>query len=205
MIIGKLCASEYHSPTLLFSGQCERRYGMNTHKIITRNYAGWLLAVAVLFLFAQVSVSHGAGRLLARPVDGGVAQSQTNVSLEPYEVRKGRIALALEIVPGVSNRQAEIAVFQGDTDTASISFFADVTYDVIVDSVKHQGDGTMIINGKLKGHTMETVVMTIGPDGFLMTVQDMKKGLLYRVTGDSRQGSGTVTEIDMQNMPPMIR
>ena len=178
---------------------------MNTHKIITRNYAEWLLAVAVLFLFAQVSVSHGAGRLLAWPVDEGVAQSQANVSLEPYEVRKGRIALALEIVTGVSNRHAGIAVSQGDTDTASIGFFADVTYDVIVDSVKQQGDGTTIVNGKLKNHMMGTVVMTIGPDGFLITLQDMKKGLLYRVTGDSRQGSGTVTEIDMKKMPPVVR
>jgi hypothetical protein len=178
---------------------------MNTHKIITRNYAEWLVTVAVLLLFAHVSVLHGAGRLLTWPVDGGVAQSQANVSLEAYEVRKGRIALALEIVPGVSNRHAGIAVSQGDTDTASIGFFADVTYDVIVDSVKHHADGTMIINGKLKDHRIGTVVMTIGPDGFLITVQDMNRGLLYRAAGDSRIGTGTVTEIDIKNMPPMIR
>jgi hypothetical protein len=178
---------------------------MKTHKIITRNYAGWILVVAVLSSFIQVSVSHGAGRLLAWPVDGGVAQSQANVSLEPYEVRKGRIVLAPEIVPEDSNRQAGIAVSQGDTDTVSISFFADATYEVIIDSVKHQGDGTIIISGKLKDHGIGTVVVTIGLNGFLMTVQDMKKGLLYRVTGDSRQGSGTVTEIDTKKMPPIIR
>jgi hypothetical protein len=36
-------------------------------------------------------------------------------------------------------------------------------------------------------------------------VQDMNRALLYRAAGDSRQGSGSVTEINMQNIPPMVR
>jgi hypothetical protein len=47
--------------------------------------------------------------------------------------------------------------------------------------------------------------MTIGSDGYLITLQDMKKGLLYRVRGNSQDGSGSVTEIDMKKMPPVIR
>jgi hypothetical protein len=186
-----------------------RGYAMSTHKIIARSYTGWILGVVVLALFAHASISQGAGQLLAWPADEGVMQFRSTAEpLKSYEVRKGRIALSPEILPGSSgavNRQVRIAASKSETDTASISLFADVAYEVIIDSVKHHADGTTIVNGKLKDHTMGTVVMTIGPDGFLITVQDMKKGLLYRVAGDSRQGSGTVTEIDMKKMPPVVR
>jgi hypothetical protein len=181
---------------------------MNTYKCFKRNYVAGILTSVILLLFLQVSISHSADRLLTWPVDGGSTKVQSNVALKPHEVRKGQIALSPEILPkhaGVADRRAAIAPSKGDDDTVTVNLFSDVSYDVVVDSVQHHADGTMIINGKLKGHTMGTVVMTIGPEGFLMTVQDMKKGLLYRVTGDSRQDSGTVTEIDMKKMPPMVR
>jgi hypothetical protein len=178
---------------------------MNTHN---KSYTGCLLLALILVLFAQVSVSHAAGPLLAWPVDSRMMQSMAADPLKPYEVRKGQIALSPEILPGAPgmvSSQSKIAASKSDADTASLNFFADVAYEVIIDSVKHQADGTRIINGKLKDHTMGTVVMTIGPEGFLITVQDMTKGLLYRAAGDSRQGSGSVTEIDMTKMPPIIR
>jgi hypothetical protein len=182
---------------------------MNAHKIVKRNYAGLILAVVVLSLFTQAPVSHGAGPLLTWPVvDGGEIRSRPLESLKPHEVRKGRIALTPQILPrlaGAMDQQIGINISNGDTNTASISLFADVVYEVIINSVKHHTDGTMIISGKLKDHTMGTVVITIGPDGFLITVQDMNRSLLYRAAGDSRQGSGSVTEIDMNKMPPMVR
>jgi hypothetical protein len=182
---------------------------MSTHKIITVNYAGWMLFVLILVLFVQLPVTHGAGPLLAWPVaDGESIQSRFAESLKPHEVRKGRIALSPEILPrpaGTADHRAAIAPPKGDDGTVSINLFTDVSYDVIVDSVKHHADGTMIVNGKLKNHGLGTVVMTIGSDGFLITVQDMNRGLLYRAAGDSRQGSGSVTEIDMKKMPPMVR
>jgi hypothetical protein len=185
------------------------RHAMSTHKIIMVNYTGWILLALIFVLFVRIPVSRGAGQLLAWPVDEGMKQSRsTDESLKSYEMRKGRIALMPEILPrpaGAVGRQTGIAVSKGDTDTASISLFGDVTYEVIIDSVKHHADGTMTINGKLMNHTMGTVVMTIGPDGFLITVQDMNRALLYRAAGDSRQGSGSVTEINMQNIPPMVR
>jgi hypothetical protein len=183
---------------------------MKAYKCFMRNYVAWILTSVILLLFLQVSISRSAGPLLSWPVeDGGAIQSRsTTESLKPHEVRRGRIALTPEILPGpagVVNRQAGITASKNESDTSSISLFSNVVYEVIIDSVKHHADGTMIINGKLKDHTMGTVVMTIGPDGFLITVQDMNRGLLYRAAGDSRQGSGSVTEIDMQKMPPMVR
>lgn len=181
---------------------------MSTHKLIARHYSALLLITVVLVLFMQIPVSHGAGPLLTWPVERGMMQSMAPDPLKPYEVRKGQIAISPEILPGAPgmvNRRSEITASKSDTDTASINFFADVTYEVLIDSVKQQADGTMIINGKLKGHTMGTVVMTIGPEGFLVTVQDMNRAFLYRAAGDSRQGSGSVTEIDMTKIPPLVR
>jgi hypothetical protein len=184
-------------------------YAMNIHKFFPRNCVAWMLTCAFIFLFSEASISHGTGPLLAWPVAGGGSiQSKSTEALNPHEMRKGRIALAPEILPkpaGAADHRAAIAPSKGDDDTVSVHLFSDVSYDVIVDSVNYHADGTMIIHGKLKDHKIGTVVMTIGPDGFLITVQDMKKGLLYRAEGDSRQGSGTVTEIDMTKMPPMIR
>jgi hypothetical protein len=182
---------------------------MDIYKPFTRNYVVQILTCTFLVLFLQVSISYGAGPLLTWTAeDGGAMQSRSTESLKPYEIRKGRITVSPEILPkpaGAADHRAEIAPSKGDDDTVSVNLFSDVSYDVLVDSVKHQADGTMIINGKLKDHKIGTVVMTIGPDGFLMTVQDMKKGLLYRAAGDSREGSGSVTEVDMKKMPPMVR
>lgn len=179
---------------------------MSHYKIFTLNHGGWILLSAIFFLFAQVSISYGAGRLLAWPVDEEVTQSKAKTSLKSYEVRRGQIALAPEILlkPAKAvDRQARIVPSKGDT--ISINLFDDVKYDVKVDSVNHNADGTIIINGILKNHKMRTVVMTIGSDGYLITVQDLNKSLLYRVSGNSSDGSGSVTEIDMKKMPPVIR
>ena len=179
---------------------------MSHYKIFTLNHGVWILLSAIFFLFAQVSISYGAGRLLAWPVDEGVTQSKAKTSLKSYEVRRGQIALAPEILlkPAKAiDRQARIVPSKGDT--ISINLFDDVKYDVKVDSVNHNADGTIIVNGILKDHKMRTVVMTIGSDGYFITVQDLNKFLLYRVSGNSSDGSGSVTEIDMKKMPPVIR
>jgi len=181
---------------------------MSMHKLFTGKFATWILTAFILALFVQASNSYGASQLLIWPTDGAVIQSKSKGSLKSYEVRKGQISLAQELQPRAvreTGRQTGIAASQGDTDTVFIRLFADVTYEAKIDSVEHHADGTMIIHGTLKNHKLRTVLMTIGPDGFIITVQDMNRTRLYRATGDSRQGSGTVTEIDMKKLPPMIR
>jgi hypothetical protein len=179
---------------------------MSNYKTFSIKYRGLLLISVMLALFVQISVAQAAGRLLVWPVKEEVAQTKAKVSLKSHEVRRGRIALAPEILPklaGGVDRRARIVPSKGDT--ISINFFDDVKYDVKVDSVNHNADGTIIVNGILKNHKIITVVMTIGSDGYLITVQDMNKDLLYRVSGNSSDGSGSVTEIDMKKMPPVIR
>ena len=179
---------------------------MNNNKKLTIKYRDWILILIILALFVQVSVAQAANRLLAWPVKEEVTQMKARVVLKPHEVRKGKIAVSQDMLPRIAgnvNRRVQIAPSKGDN--VSLNLFDDVKYDVKVASVNHNADGTIIVNGILKDHKMRTVVMTVGLDGYLITMQDMNKALLYRVSGNSNDGSGTVTEIDMRKMPPVIR
>ena len=179
---------------------------MSNDKMFTLNDRGWLFISVILALLAQVSIAHGAGRLLVWPIKEEVAQTKARVSLRQHEVRKGKIAIPQDMLPNTDskgNRRIQIVPSKGDT--VSLNFFDDVAYDVKVDSVNHNADGTIIVNGILKDHKLRTVIMTIGSDGYIIRAQDMDKALLYRASGNSSNGSGSVTEIDMKKMPPVIR
>jgi hypothetical protein len=179
---------------------------MSNDKILTLNYRGWLFIAVIIALIAQVSIAQAAGRLLVWPVKEEVAHTKARVSLRQHEVRKGNIAISQDMLPKTDskgNRRIQVVPSKGDI--ISINFFDDVKYEVKVDSVNHNADGTIIVHGILKDHKLRTVIMTIGSDGYLITVQDMNKDLLYRVSGNSSNGSGSVTEIDMKKMPPVIR
>ena len=179
---------------------------MSNYKVVALNYRGWILIYIFLALFAQVSISYGAGRLLAWPKKEGITQTTSSASLKSYEVRKGQIVVVRDILPkraGAEDNQTGSPPARGEK--ISLNLFPDVTHEVNINSVRHYANGTMIISGKLKDHKNSTVVMTIGNEGFLMTVQDMNRAVLYRVRGNSLDGSGSVTEIDMKKMPPVIR
>ncbi|MDD5524130.1 MAG: hypothetical protein PHV90_02715 [Smithella sp.] len=179
---------------------------MSNYKVVALNYRGWILIYIFLALFAQVSISYGAGRLLAWPKKEGITQTTSSASLKSYEVRKGQIVVVRDILPkraGAEDNQTGSPPARGEK--ISLNLFPDVTHEVNINSVRHYANGTMIISGKLKDHKNSTVVMTMGNEGFLMTVQDMNRAVLYRVRGNSLDGSGSVTEIDMKKMPPVIR
>jgi hypothetical protein len=179
---------------------------MSNYKIFTLNYRGWIFIYIALALFAQVSISYGAGRMLVWPQKSGITQTTPASSLKSYEVRKGHIAIARDILPKHAGKEEyRTGAPPSKGEHISLNLFPDVTHEVKVNSVKRYKDGTMIISGKLKDHKNSTVVMTIGNEGFLMTIQDMNKAMLYRVKGNSKDGSGSVTEIDMRKMPPVIR
>jgi hypothetical protein len=178
---------------------------MSRYKMSTLNYRCFLLFIIVA-VFVQVSIAHDANRLLAWPVEEDVTQMKANVSLQAHEVRKGKIAISQDILPATDSTEGQrVQIAPSTGDTLSINLFNDVKYDVKIDSVKHHADGMMIINGKLSDHNKKTVVMTIGAKGYLITVHDVNKSRLYRARGNSKDGSGSVTEIDLKKMPPVIR
>ena len=162
----------------------------------------------MVIVFATASISMGADRLLAWPADRGGKQAKDREPFQAYEIRKGGIALSQDLLPepsGKADRRTTAAVALMKGETVSVRLFDDVSYDVDIDSITHHKNGAISISGKIQDDDMGTVVTTVGPDGYLMTVQDMKRSRLYRVTGDSRTGVGSVTEIDTARMPPVIR
>ena len=179
---------------------------MKTQKICNGKHTVWMMTMIIVMVFAQGAISHSANQLLVRPQNEGPAQSKSRVTYQPYEIRKGQITMSPEILPDSGSAAASKAgIISAESDAFSVGFFADVNYEVLLDAVKLQEDGTKIISGKIKDHNLRTFVMTIASDGFIINLQDMNRQLLYRATGHSLSGSGTVTEIDMKKIPPMIR
>jgi len=165
-----------------------------------------LILLAILTFFVQISVAQAANKLIVWPAEEGVAKTKSKMVLQPHEIRKGKILISQDVLPpiaGKQNRRAQIVPSIGNY--ISLNLFSDIAYDVKVDSINRHANGTVVVSGKLKNHKMRTVIMTIGPDGYLITLQDIKKGLLYRLRGNSGDGSGSVTEIDMKKMPAVIR
>ncbi|MFH0730510.1 MAG: hypothetical protein V2B19_29720 [Pseudomonadota bacterium] len=172
------------------------------------NYNCLVLATILIAVFGQASTSEGGERLLVRPAEDVTIRSEAKVSLKPFEIRKGGIILDTQFLPqptGAADSEVKAAVSAGDTEIITFFLFADVTYEATIDSVVQHPDGTKIIHARLIDHKIGTVVLTIGSDGFLITLQDMNKALLYRVAGDPQSSEGTATEIDMTKIPPMIR
>lgn len=179
---------------------------MKNIKISSADYICLLFISVIFFIWGQVSIAQGADRLLVSPANKKGTEMQDKSSLQSNEIRKGKIALSQDMLPKTSrkgNHREQIAPSKGDT--VSLNLFDDVKYDVQVDSVEHHADGVLIVNGKLKNHKLKTVLMTIGFDGYLITLKDMNKARLYLVNGNSSDGSGSVTEIDMKKVPPVIR
>ena len=169
-------------------------------------YAACLLAAAIFSVIAAGSVPVCADRLLAWPADEGGKESKIREPLKSHEIRRGGIALSQDILPNPRDaRDSRHAATVSKGERVSIRLFDDINYDVDIDSTTHHKNGAVSISGKIRDHRMGTVVTTVGPDSFLMTVHDMNRSRLYRVTGDSRTGVGSVTEIDTGKMPPVIR
>lgn len=143
--------------------------------------------------------------VLAWPLEFNAIAAATDATTEPYEKRKGGIAIVPDFLPRVGHEDARGTIPVGQNDTLILSFFPDVTYRVAVRSVALQPGGTLTISAQLADQPLATFLMTAGSDGFLITLQDLDKALLYRVTGDSGKGMGSVVEIDTEKIPPLIR
>jgi hypothetical protein len=145
---------------------------------------GLVLTAVILVVFGQVSFLYGAGRLLVWPLKNGAATlAEADASLKAYEIRKGPIALAPEILQQTPEAMHQTSGAVSEGDIVTITFFDNVTYHVTVDSVTNHPKDTMTISGRLHDHMIGTVVLTIDLDGFLITLQDLNRTLLYRAVG----------------------
>ena len=142
------------------------------------------LLILACLLILRCGDAHAQTMWFTRPADTAKVIAGKNGPEKGHELRRGGVELSPELLApqkGAEDyRRTKIKPSRNADDTASIGLFPDVTYDVAVESVKHRSDSTIVMEGKLRDHKIRTVVMTVGPDAYLITVQDMNNGLLYR-------------------------
>ena len=66
-------------------------------------------------------------------------------------------------------------------------------------------EGALSLSAFLPDTAIQTVLITATEDFVRITIQDLSSGLLYRLSGSLKTGSGTVLEIDPSKLPPIKR
>lgn len=126
---------------------------------------------------------------------------------EPWVKRSGRVTLNVDqLLPRsqvTGKRQAPSAFFTGRA--MMLDIFPDRSFDVIVDADSRPRSGVLNVSAHLDGaDDLSTLTLTVTPDGYILTLQDMKNAILYRVVGNTETGEGRVTEIDLSKLPPRL-
>lgn len=151
------------------------------------------LCVCGLSFGAEYSlVWPGAGSPVAKPETAEKFVTQTGFVAIPANAA----AICAQMLPG-DTVLLNFFGQAGDQDARSPS-----SYSVKVRSVTRDVNGVVSVSGTAEGQPMETVVLSAGADGFVLTLQDLEKQKTYRVVGDPRTAAATVREIDLTKMPP---
>jgi hypothetical protein len=159
----------------------------------------WVCSVRVsAFFFAFWlsihSFSLAAEVTLVKPVQQTPAELVLEEPEEVYESRRGYIDLNVQpLLPAL-----EIA----EADILDLSFFSDAHYRVVVQSISREKNGVVSISGAMEGQQFGTFVLTFDKEGFLITLHDIERALLYRSSGGPPGNPGLVTEIDIKQLPP---
>jgi hypothetical protein len=148
-----------------------------------------------VFWLSFHSFSLAAEVTLVRPIQEDMTMPALEEPTEVYESRRGFIDLNAEpLLPDL-----EIV----ESDILDLSFFPDINYRVIVQSISHQRTGAVSISGAIEGQELGTFVLTFDQKGFVITLHDMEGAVLYRSSGGPLESPGIVTEIDTTRLPPM--
>lgn len=82
--------------------------------------------------------------------------------------------------------------------------FEQHAYTVHVTSESRPEPDILNLSGKIDSEDIATLSMTVTADSYLITLQDLNTSKVYRIVGNSETGLGTVTEVDVRKMPPIL-
>ncbi|QEQ98117.1 hypothetical protein [Neptunomonas concharum] len=82
--------------------------------------------------------------------------------------------------------------------------FDDLGFSVVIDRANYHSEKSVSLLGRLKGGDGVIATLTVTDSSYLGTIRDVKSGLIYRISGDSSTGEGSVSEVDLYAMPPRI-
>ena len=175
---------------------------------MTTYYAVPLLSFGLLF-----SGSAGAGNsmdiLWAATDAAATTQNPADTATqpeEPYINRVGPVTFNTELfLPrSAETGQRNLARSSFRNNQLNLFFFQGQSFSVMVDSESRPNADTLLIGGRLYNKDFSTFSLTITPESYLMTLQDLGAATIYRVVGDTQTGTGRVTEIDLRKMPPIV-
>lgn len=110
--------------------------------------------------------------------------------------RRGHIQVAANII--ALARRLE------NGEVVNVNFFEDRPYRIIIKRRETNSEGGITITGTMEGENLESFVMTINPEAFVISFQDLKNNRTYWVTGDAKLGSGAVLEMDDRKRPAQV-
>jgi hypothetical protein len=165
--------------------------------------AHWFLAGVICSVFWLLPQVHGRELNILWPaIEPASLTPRTESALEVYELRRGNIEVPRQLKELC--KQAEVG------DVLQLSFFntpsakstTAPTRMVTVVAVEQSPLNLVSLRGRLEGQQMESFVLTVAEDGFIVSCQDLEAGILFRAHGNALTGIGSVTEVDLSKIPP---
>lgn len=137
-------------------------------------------------------------------LSGKVSANGVQQEKKVYIRRNGEVSFAADTFlpksPKTGKRAAAAASFRGRS--LSVSFFPEQTFDIDISRESRPKKGMLSMNGKGRSKKLSTFSMTVTEENYLISYQDLDTATLYRVVGNTQTGLGTVTEIDLEKLPP---
>lgn len=137
-------------------------------------------------------------------VSGKVSANSVQQENKVYIRRNGEVSFAADTFlpksPKTGKRAAAAASFRGRS--LSVSFFPEQTFNIDISRESRPKKGVLSMNGKGRSKNLSTFSMTVTEENYLISYQDLDTATLYRVVGNTQTGRGTVTEIDLEKLPP---
>ena len=170
---------------------------------VTQRAAGFVVCIMMCALAIQAFAGAGALPVMT-PLreDAGAALERGERVKTKEELRKGKVMLATDYFFPAGNqgkREAAKRLFKGRSVT--LTFFDGQEYRITLDA-ERRTDAMISVSGRLEGHDLSSFSLTVGPETYVLDLQDLDAGILYNVVGETKSGFGTVRAIDVKDAPP---
>lgn len=125
---------------------------------------------------------------------------------EPYVNRAGFVKLNTDLfIPKFTEdgkAEDEKPLFHGLQ--MNLYFFSGQSSMVVIDSESISKDGIISVTGHPFNEPLGTFLITITPERYLITLQEIETSTIYNVVGNTRTSTGLVKEIDLLKIPPKL-
>ena len=184
----------------------------NNNVVMTTSIFSAVLAVVTLtnpVLADSLQRNMNILRPLPEVLNHSFLFSEDQDSNEGYITRRGAVKLDVDqLLPQMPanfvKEESLKSAFSFVQQTFVMDFFPDRSILIIIDQESHPSQGVVSLSAHTIDQDIATVSMTITEESYLITFQDVETNTLYRVVGNSVTGVGSVTEIDISQLPQQI-